>query len=281
MQYGSKTYLGNTEIVKSYIGSQQVDIFPQKNTSAGTQYAVRTDPQSTYLTLAMPMQLATNLGMSNYYDDISGIIRGEGSGGNISLVPTGSNNFTTSSVASYGGTSWATYGYQTSGYGGLLSNYGAPTTTQTNFGSSNFVIEAYVLFPELDGAYHSTVFGQLSGDYLLADCSLYSPYYVRFYSGGSGQPYQNTWTANTWNHVAYVRSGNTYSVYVNGTRKGTFNRNGAVPNSPDGFWRLLGYADNSNSSLPKLTQDFRLYIGTDKGYTGTTITPPPSIIYAI
>lgn len=34
----------------------------------------------------------------------------------------------------------------------------------------------------------------------------------------------------------------------------------------------------NNDGLRKNIQDYRLYIGTDKGYTGTTITVPNSIV---
>jgi hypothetical protein len=247
---------------------------------AGPTFQFRNDPYSASLLIAMPMSQFSTLGMTSYRQDVSANIRGTGS--NISLVPTGSV-YASGSTATYSTASWSSQGYTTSGAiirGASGAMFGAPTTTTVNFASSNFVIECYLLIPNIGEVFNSTVFGQNSGDYLLADLST-NGNSVRFYIGGSGGPVSNTWSANTWYHVAYVRSGNNYYSYVNGTRKNNFSRAGAVPNSPDGFWRLLGNAGNVNDSVSKTVQDFRLYIGTDKGYTGATIVPPPSIVQQV
>jgi hypothetical protein len=249
--------------------------------AAGPAYQFRADPYASSLVLAMPMSSFPTLGMTDYKQDVSALIKAAGS--NVSLVVTGSNVYASGSTCTFSTASWSAEGYVNSGYGGTTTMYGAPTTTTVNFSTSNFVIEAYINFPAVLINYHTTIFGQNSGDYLLADCSEYSGgQYIRFYIGGSGSPVSApTWVANTWYHVAYVRSGDNFYSYVNGTRYGNFSRAGAVPASPDGFWRLLGYASDANSSVPKITQDFRLYIGTDKGYTGATITPPLSIVQKV
>lgn len=277
MVTGNKIYMGSTEIVKSYLGTTQVDYYPQ---SKGTNWVVRTDAYSSSLVLAMPMQLASNLGMTNYYDDISATIKGTGS--NYKLVPTGSGILTTT-----GSVKFPSDGYQTALYIGYNSAgvdaqvLGTITTTAANFGSSDFVIECFINLPStsIGGLYNSNVFGQNSGDYLLADTSTFGSS-IRFYKNGGGGPVSVTQTANQWVHVAYVRSGNNFYSYWNGTRYGNFSAAGAVNNSPDGFWRILGYAESSYECVPKLVQDFRLYIGTDKGYTGATITAPQSMIYS-
>jgi hypothetical protein len=46
-------------------------------------------------------------------------------------------------------------------------------------------------------------------------------------------------------------------------------------NSPT---RLLGGGTGYSTTQAIQYQDFRIYKGTDKGYTGATITPPPSIV---
>lgn len=247
--------------------------------AGGATFQFRNDPYSASLVLAMPMSEFSTLGITSYRQDASSLIKGTGS--NVSLVPTGSV-YASGSTCTYSTASWSAEGYTTSGAiirdGGAM--FGAPTTTTVNFASSNFVIECWILLPSTGGLFNSTVFGQSSGDYLLADIST-NGNTIRFYIAGSGGPVAETWAANTWYHLAYVRSGNNYYSYVNGTRKSNFSRVGAVPNSPDGFWRLLGYAGDANGSVAKTAQDFRLYIGTDKGYTGATITPPLSIVQKI
>jgi hypothetical protein len=42
--------------------------------------------------------------------------------------------------------------------------------------------------------------------------------------------------------------------------------------------RLLGGGTSYSTSQIVQFQDFRIYKGTDKGYTGATITPPPSMV---
>jgi hypothetical protein len=246
----------------------------------GVSYQWRNDPYSSSLVLALPMSQFSTLGMTSYRQDVSALIKGTGS--NVSLGVTGSV-FPSGSTNNYGGGDWAAEGYTSSGAivqtGG--SSYGSPSTTVVNFASSNFVIEAYIQLQDAGQLYNSTVFGQNSGDYLLADISTNSNS-IRFYIAGSGGVVgTGAWNAGVWYHVAYVRSGNNYYSYLNGTRRNNFSRSGAVPNSPDGLWRLLGYGGNANESVAKTTQDFRLYIGTDKGYTGATITPPQSMVQKI
>jgi hypothetical protein len=245
----------------------------------GAVYQFRNDPYSASLVIAQPMSQFSTLGMTSYNQDVSNLIKGTGS--EFKLVPTGSV-YASGSTATNGGNSWSAEGYTTSGAiiqaGG--SSFGAPTTTAVNFASSNFVIECYILLPVIGLQYQSLVFGDNSGDYITADVST-NGNSIRFYVMGSGGPSANTWSANVWYHLAYVRSGNNYASYVNGVRKGNFSRAGSVSGPPAGFWRLLGFPGNQYESVAKTTQDFRLYIGTDKGYTGATITPPLSIVQKV
>lgn len=248
--------------------------------AAGPTYQWRNDPYSASLVLAMPMSQFSSLGMTSYRQDVSSLIKGTGS--NVSLATTGSV-YASGSTCSYSTASWSAEGYTTSGgivQSGTGATFGSPSTTTVNFASSNFVIECWILLPATGGSFNSTVFGQNSGDYLLADIST-NGNSIRYYIAGSGGPVANTWSANTWYHLAYVRSGSNYYSYVNGVRKSNFSRAGAVPNSPDGYWRLLGYATSLGESVAKIAQDFRLYIGTDKGWTGATITPPMPMVQKI
>ena len=83
---------------------------------------------------------------------------------------------------------------------------------------------------------------------------------------------------NSWVHVAWVRSGNNKYFYYNGTR---YLNNTAAIGSIDantGFIRILRGENVDNDGTAGAVQDFRVYIGTDKGYTGSTITTPSSIV---
>jgi hypothetical protein len=85
-------------------------------------------------------------------------------------------------------------------------------------------------------------------------------------------------TLGNYYHFAFVRSGTTKSIYVNGTRVSTTTQSGDF--GTEGHCSILG-ENNVNDAVGKLVQDFRVYIGTDKGYTGATITVPSSILEKI
>jgi hypothetical protein len=286
MEYGSKIYLGNTEIIKSYIGSQQVDLYPQKGAGTATQYAVRTDPYAANLKLAMPYQLATNLGMNNFYDDISAVIKGSGT--NYKLVPSGSGTFNNSGTpVNSGSYNFASDGYATSMLlGGTLNvasqNAGVVTDTFTAFGTQNFVIETWVNIIDNNVLYQTHIFGNQSGDQILCDYAT-ATLKNRFYINGSGGAAsgQNIAQSGVWYHYAYVRSGSTNSIYFAGTRVFQFTNGSSIAASPVGYWDILGINIPAYAAVPAYFNDFRLYVGTDKGYVGSTITPPASMIYAI
>ena len=283
MVQGSTIYMGNTQVVKSYIGSQQVDYYPQRFDSG--QFAVRADPFSASLFLAMPYQLATNLGMTNFYDDISATIKGTGS--NYKLVPSGSGTINASgSPVNSGSYNFGTDGYSTSMYiGGTLNvagqNAGVVKDTYTTFGTQNFVIEAWVKIPDVNVLYSTHVFGNPSGDQILCDYSENSAS-PRFYINGGGSFGSPTGTqSNVWYHLAFARSGGTARIYFNGTQVYSFSNSAAINASPDGYWSLMGINQANYAPVPAYFNDFRLYIGTDKGYVGSSITPPPSMIYKV
>ena len=103
-----------------------------------------------------------------------------------------------------------------------------------------------------------------------------------FYTNGSNTTAAFTFTLGTWYHIAMVRSGTNKYIYINGTKIGTGTYTGAINTTTPGaitFWSILGFnSGNTNDGVAKTVQDFRFYLGTDKGYTGATITPPASIV---
>jgi hypothetical protein len=153
-------------------------------------------------------------------------------------------------------------------------------TYTTMVGSNNFVIEFWINVQGTFGnpPFHGHIFGGTSGDNLTIQYS--STPQFRFYINGNNSwsttPNYNLGTSNqNWKHVAIVKSGTNVYVYVNGTRIGVGTRSSAVNN--EAFYWVLG-TNSNNDGLFRLIQDFRYYVGTDKGYTGATITVPQSIV---
>lgn len=248
----------------------------------GPTFQVRTDAYASSIKLAMPFTEFSTLGMSNYYDSIDAEVRGTGT--NYPIIPSGSGGgllFASSSVND------RTYTFTDDGYTTSVSqensqNIGVITTSAANIGSNSFVFEFYMRRCQnfTNPPFHSLLFGEISGDYLT--CQYTTGNVFRFFVNAN-----NSWsttpsatlTLDTWYHVAYVKSGTNVYVYLNGSRIGVGTRAASVNNAPAGYWNILGVnSGNNNDGLRKNVQDFKLYVGTDKGYTGTTITEPNSIV---
>jgi hypothetical protein len=76
---------------------------------------------------------------------------------------------------------------------------------------------------------------------------------------------------NQWYHMAWVRSGNDYHLYVDGTRVAT-TTNANSPSSIGSY--TIGGTSTGSDGFNGFIDDFRVTIGTDRGYTGSTITVP-------
>ena len=109
------------------------------------------------------------------------------------------------------------------------------------------------------------------------------------YPGGSvatdnyGFTGTQTFTAGTWNHVAFTRQGSTFRGFLNGVADGSATYAGTI-SSPTPAHHRPTFGARTNGSVttiqgPRLVgsiQDFRLYKGTAK-YT-SNFTPPGAIL---
>lgn len=252
----------------------------------GPVYAVRTDTYSASLKIAIPGSVYSTLGMTNYTQSIDGLVRDNNIANSYKLVASGSSStylFASASVVSSGSSyDWSAEGYTSSISQENSQNIGVITTGAASIGSNSFVFEGWINIRQAftNPPFHSFLFGEASGDYLT--CQYTTGGVFRFYVNGT-----NTWTTTpnatlvqgTWYHLAYVKSGTNVYVYLNGNRIGVGTRASSVTNNPAGYWNIMGInSGNNNDGLRKNVQDFRFYVGTDKGYTGSTITVPLSII---
>lgn len=248
--------------------------------SAGPTYAFRTDAYSASLKLAMPGAKFTSLGMTQIYSDVSADIRGTGT--NLIMNPTGSGIISSSNdlILNFSGSNWANEGYDGALTVGGSQNAGTIPSGQLVFGASNFVFETYItpLSPKwANPPFQLHMFGNNSGDSFLAQWSFNTN--INFYTNPAGGTLAFARGANyqTYIHLAMVRSGNNKYMYINGTRVATGTYSGTVGNQDFNILGVVG----TNDTAGKAITDLRVYIGTDKGYTGTTITVPQSMIYKV
>jgi hypothetical protein len=227
--------------------------------------------------------------MTNFYDNCAGAIRTGTFSDGYRLVPTGSNvdsagpQFypSSSQYVTSGSFNFSAQGYQTalmisgSQNAGVIAN----PATNANIGANDFVVECWFNFKGgtfTQPPFNAFFFGDPGGDTCLMDYANGASAFRFFGSLGDDDP--GTWTPktnNVWFHVAWVKSGTAKRIYFNGVRIG--NGTGNITNPT--LIKLLGTAaGNNNDGYGKLIQDYRVYVGTDKGYTGTTITVPDSIV---
>ena len=286
---GTAYYLGDKLIEVTYLG----DIYSLINpfdvpAPVPPIYAVRNDAYSASLLLAQPYSNYSELGMQTYSSSIDGLIRTGNINNSYMLRMTSSAasySFASASVVSSGSSyDWSVEGYTSSLSLYNDSNAGVITTTTANIGSQNFVVECWYRKTEnfTNPPFHKQFFGNNSGDYVLLSYSTGNVF--RFFVNGD-----NSWSTtpnatlvnNTWYHVAFVKSGTSVYVYLNGNRIGVGTRAASASNPPTGYWNIVGQVGTNNDNLGGNIQDYRFYVGTDKGYTGATITVPNSIVYKI
>jgi hypothetical protein len=272
------------------------NIQPPVAAPVGPVYRVRTDAFSASLVTAQPMSIFSELGMTSVTQSIDGLIRNNNLANSYNVRATGSAStylFASASVVSSGSFNFNTNdGYTSSISIENSQNAGIVRTADYNIGSQNFVVEFW-FNPRQNFAnppFHLFNFGSdVSSDYLLIQWSNATPDLYRFYVNGN-TTWSTTPTADqgvgvkngTWYHVAFVKSGTNVYVYLNGNRIGVGTRAATVNTPPSGRWELAGVnSGNNNDGLRKNIQDYRFYVGTDKGYTGTTITVPQSIVEKI
>lgn len=82
---------------------------------------------------------------------------------------------------------------------------------------------------------------------------------------------------NGWHHLALVRSGSDFYLFLDGVRVATSTRSGAIAQASSDPWRVGGDADGD--FFAGYLDEIRLSHGTDRGWTGSSIGVPASGYY--
>ena len=216
-----------------------------------------------------PLTAITNTALlccqSNYFKD--------NSSNNFTITPTGTPSVQPWSV-------WnPSSAYSTSVNGGSMSFNGTtdylslPTNTALNFGTGAFTLEAWVYLNNYSTGYQILYCGNSGGS--IANC-------LQFYITSTGTVacaistiavIATTTTKvslSTWNHLAITRSGNNFTIWINGVSSATGTNTATVTNNSTFY-----VGNNASSSyLSGYVSNLRMLKGTALYTTGFT---PPTV----
>ena len=149
------------------------------------------------------------------------------------------------------------------------------------FGTNDFTIEAYVrrtrqgddewFFIQSDGTSANTSIGLHFWSSSYGDVNKPT---MRMRIGGSNYDTNGTTVtvANTWYHIAGVRQGNTFRIYVNGVQEGTTTNSGAIHDPTTPF--VIGAVNSGGSAGLKGYMDQIRISNVCRYPDGTSFTPP-------
>lgn len=221
-----------------------------------------------------------------YWSNVKLLLKMEGSNNSTSFSDSSSGNRT---VTAQGGaiisTSQSKFGASAAYFDGSGDWLQAATTTDLDLSSNDFVFEMW-LYPTSTS--RQAIFHWSRGyDWSLA--LDFQNQRVCAWAGSSGSSWNliesdssaghtsTSLSLNTWHHVAYVRSGTTFNVYINGTRElNLTGKSGSIAQSNTA--RAIGdwFTSSAMSQWTGYIDEFRVTIGSDRGFTGSTITVPTS-----
>lgn len=261
-------------------------------TTAGP-VSFRTDPYSASLALAIPGAVFPSLGVNDYRQDVSALIRGTGTG--YGVLPTAELSGTSSFSSASSGPipKWVANNYSSSmqlsstGEGYIVSS--TASVDFNNLNSSSFTIETWINQNDWNSSAGATevyrAYGlgpllfTLNSEANTTSRPQLETVIIR-QDGGEFVYIANPYlvSPNNWYHTAVVRDGNNYNMLLNGEVIMAFT-NAAVlknDNNPYIMGRVAGVGPYSASF-----QDFRLYKGAavyPYQASGSSYTTPQSMI---
>jgi hypothetical protein len=183
-------------------------------------------------------------------------------------------------VTAYGS---ATQSTTQSKFGGKSLYRGVNGTVNTGigmdgFGSQDFVIEGW-FYVESASSYNWFYGSRLSAIEGGVHFNFYDGVWHSEFSTGSGWRRISGLSVPTrqWFHYAFVRNGTSVTTYINGASQGSVNV-GTLALTGDAGAIMLFSANTatgpSGDGVTGYIDDFRITVGNNRGYTGSTITVP-------
>ena len=161
-----------------------------------------------------------------YFKYVTALLPGNGTNGaqNNTFLDSSSNAFT---ITRNGNTTQGSF----SPYGNLWSNYFNGSSSlrggsSISTGTGDYTVECWANMPNTSANTNGNIFITIGDEQTGTGCCFYQyNNSLRMYGATAvGSPRMSvayTFSPNVWYHIAFVRSGSTTSVYVNGTAVGT------------------------------------------------------------
>mgnify|MGYP000926864033 FL=1 len=148
---------------------------------------------------------------------------------------------------------------------------GTTTDTDFNFGSDNFTIDFWIYqtggtgycSKRWEGAGGWRFRGSTS--YVRLDAKVGGTWYEDMLHTSSGVTY------NTWTHIALVRNGDNWYIFINGELKGSTTKSGAL-DAPNNYFAIGATADSGENTFQGYIDEFRVSKGIARWTTD--FTPP-------
>jgi hypothetical protein len=227
-----------------------------------------------------------------YFSNVSLLLKGDGTNGSTSFVDSSNNNLAISrSGDTIISTAQSKFGGSSIYFDGNGDTVKAASSDGLNFGNSNFTIEMWVYAsPAAGNGYQKWLFGKRTNPGTYGGCLSWlnyeqsnNRYSVAFYSTFSNSNWEiansvitNAYVpVNTWTHLAFVRNGSDFSVYVDGIKYTIGTNSGTIPSNSSPF--VFGsLADDSTGYVTSLFEGYLDDIRITKGVARYTsnFTPP-------
>lgn len=217
------------------------------------------------------------------------LLHGDGTNGgqNNTFVDSSTNNFsstrintpTQGSFSPFSPTGWSGH---FDGSGDYLT---VPNNAALQFGSSDFTVEFWI-FPVVTPINGNGLFGKrattsvISG-LVLFHASAVPTLYVSFdgTTWGVQAIASSGYAVGEWSHVAVVRNGTSFNLYINGTSVASATNSGTVSDDGSAFSIAAGSANGNNVAPASYMADFRVVKGT--AVYKSNFNPPTSRLTAI